>query len=67
MTKNPWKYGDINEAIVKAYDIGAPSIAKAFEIVREILKSVDSLESEGPRKQAARKASENFRKEIENE
>jgi hypothetical protein len=67
MTKNPWKFGDINEVIVKASDIGATSIVKAFETIREILQRLDAIDNETERRESALKASKDFQNEISNE
>jgi hypothetical protein len=67
MIKNPWKFGDINEVIVKASDLGIPSIAKAFETIREIIRGLDAIDNETARREAARQASEKFHRDNAND
>jgi hypothetical protein len=64
---NPWRHGDLNDTILKFAELGANPIAKAIETVREILLSLDRIENETARRDAARVASKNFQKATSNE
>jgi hypothetical protein len=64
---NPWGSGALNEKIIGAEDAGLPVVANLYKIIREISTTVALVELEDARKKAAREASDNFRKEIENE
>ena len=61
-TNNPWRHGDVNELIVKFSNLGATSIVKSLEMIREILRSLDAIDDETVRRQAALEASKAFQK-----
>jgi hypothetical protein len=67
VTKNPWRYGDLNELIVKFSNMGATSVVKSLEMILEILRSLDAIDDETARQEAAREASKAFRKAYSNE
>jgi hypothetical protein len=64
---NPWRYGNLQESILKAQNIGATAIAKAYRTILEIVRILDAVKDETARREAARKASEDFQKGISNE
>jgi hypothetical protein len=56
-----------NRGIVKAEDAKLPVVANIYKMIREISASVDLIEAEDARREAARQASEKFQKDISNE
>jgi hypothetical protein len=66
-TTNPWRYGDLQESISKAQNIGATAIVKAYQMLLEIVRILDAVDDETARRGAAREASIKFHKDISNE
>ena len=69
-SSNPWGSCALNEKIIEAEDAKLPVVATIFKMIREISASVDLIEAEDARREAARKASIKFRQipvEIANE
>jgi hypothetical protein len=60
---SPWKFGDLNDIIIKLRDQGADAdpIVKIIEVIREILGRLDAIDAETERRQAALAASQKLR------
>jgi hypothetical protein len=57
---NPWRHGDINEAIVKAAKLGIAPLDKAYETVRQILQIIENVEAEDARRTREREAARKY-------
>jgi len=61
--KNPWRHGDIVEAIIKFENMGARDVVRTLQTLREIAESLDLIEAEDARRAAVKVASLTFRKQ----
>jgi hypothetical protein len=64
---NPWRSGDLNDLILKFSGVSATPTVQTLELIREIHHRLDLIENEDRRRQAAKVASDNFRKRFSHE
>jgi len=63
---NPWRHGALEESIARLEKTGIKRPA-AFDLIEEILDSLDAIEREDARREECRKASEQFRQRQRNQ